>query len=128
MMQRRIAAGVLLAIVIGAGLIVHGVLPESAFTDIAGDALYVAAAYLALVLVFPRLPPWVTGGIVLVWCVGVELLQLTNVPHQIVAVFPPAVLLLGSTFDARDLLVYAIAALMITGIDEVRARRGRPAP
>ena len=81
-MRRRVRAGVLLVIVVIVGLVVHGVLPESAFADIAGDALYVGAAYLALVVVLPRLRPWIVGSIALAWAAGVELLQLTGVPQQ----------------------------------------------
>jgi hypothetical protein len=41
---RRIVAAVLLVVVIGAGLLVHGVLPDTAATDITGDVLYAVAA------------------------------------------------------------------------------------
>lgn len=126
-MRRRVRAGVLLVIVVIVGLVVHGVLPESAFADIAGDALYVGAAYLALVVVLPRLRPWIVGSIALAWSVGVELLQLTGVPQQVGAVFPPAVLLLGTAFDARDLIVYTVAAVVVTAIDGLWARRAATA-
>ena len=123
-MRRRVRAGVLLVFVVIVGLVVHGVLPESAFADIAGDALYVGAAYLALVVVLPRLRPWIVGSIALAWAAGVELLQLTGVRQQVGAVFPPAVLLLGT---ASDLIVYIVAAVVVTAIDGLWARRAATA-
>lgn len=125
--RRRTAAAVLLVIVVATGLVVHGVLPESPFADIAGDALYVGAAYLALVVAMPRPRPWIVGSVALVWCMGVELLQLTDLPQQAGVIFPPAVLLLGATFDGRDLLVYVATAVVLTAIDEARARRTKVA-
>lgn len=107
----------MLAVVVGAGLLVHLVLPESAFADIAGDALYVGAVYSGLVLIVPRLQPWIVGGIALVWCVGIELFQLTEIPQLVGAAFPPAMLVLGTVFDPRDLVVYAVAALVLTAVD-----------
>lgn len=121
--KRRIVAGVVLALVIVAGLAVHRVLPESTFADIAGDALYVAAVYAALVLVAPRLRSWIAGLITLVWCVGIELFQLTGIPQQVGAVFPPAMLVLGTVFDGRDLVVYALTAVALLLIDTAILRR-----
>ena len=128
MTRRRVAAAIVLVLVLLAGLLVHGVLPESAFADISGDMLYVGAVYLGLVVIVPRLRPWAAGGISLLWSVGVELLQLTGIPQQLGAAFPPATLVLGSTFDARDLYVYAAAAVLIATLDALTARRARPAP
>jgi hypothetical protein len=123
---RRIVAAVLLVVVIGAGLLVHGVLPDTAATDITGDVLYAVAAYLGVVLIAPRLPALAVGAIAAGWCVSVELFQHTGLPLAWGAQFPPVTLLLGTVFDARDLVVYVVAIAVITAIDLGR-RAGRRA-
>ncbi|WP_249353871.1 DUF2809 domain-containing protein [Microbacterium sp. 2FI] len=123
---RRIGAAVVLAIVIAAGLFVAAVLPDTAATDIAGDALYAVAAYIGLVMLAPRARSLVIGAIALGWCVAVELFQLTGVPLALGAAFPPAMLVLGTVFDARDLVVYAVAVVAVCAIDfAVRGALGR---
>ena len=74
---RRVTAGVALGAVIAAGLGVHFLLPDTAATDIAGDALYAAAVYAFIILLIPRRHPLLVGAIALAWCVGIELFQLT---------------------------------------------------
>lgn len=116
---RRIVALVALLTAIAAGLGVHLLLPDTASTDIAGDALYAAAVYAFLILIVPRWHPLLVGATALAWCVGIELFQLTGIPLAAGAEFPPAMLLLGTVFDARDLLVYAAAILVLTTADAV---------
>jgi hypothetical protein len=116
---RRVVAAVLLAGVIAAGLVVHALLPDTTATDIAGDALYAVASYLAVVIVAPRLAPLTVGAIAAVWCVLVELFQLTGIPLALGAVFPPAMLALGTVFDGRDLLVYLLTIVVLVGADAV---------
>ncbi len=77
-MTRRIAALVALAAVIAAGLAVHRLLPSSVASDVTGDALYAVAAYSGLVLLLPRAPRPVPAAGAALWCIGVELLQLTG--------------------------------------------------
>lgn len=115
--RRRIAAVVALAAVVTAGLAVHTLLPDSAATDIAGDSLYAAAVAAFIVVLAPRWNPMVVGGIAAVWCIGIELFQLTGVPVRVAEVFPPAVLVLGTVFDARDLVVYVLAIAVVTAVD-----------
>ncbi|RZI78849.1 MAG: DUF2809 domain-containing protein [Microbacterium sp.] len=122
--RRRIAASGALAAVIAAGLLVHTQLPDTALTDIAGDALYAAAAYAGIVLLLPRLGPPVVAGIAAAWCVGVELFQLTGLPGLWAQAFPPVVLLLGTVYDARDLIVYLATVVVVALVDAlVRGRR-----
>ena len=118
---RRVIAAVLLAGVIGAGLAVHALLPDTAMTDIAGDSLYAGAAYLALVIVAPRLAPLVVGALAAAWCIAIELFQLTGIPMQLGAIFPPAMLVFGTVFDGRDLLVYVVTLVVLVGADAVVA-------
>ncbi|MFH8252524.1 DUF2809 domain-containing protein [Microbacterium sp. B2969] len=122
---RRLWASGLLALTLGAGLVVHLLLPDSQITDIAGDALYTVAVYLAVVIVAPRLAPLVVAAIALVWCLGVELFQLTGLPGEWAAAFPPIVLVFGTVFDARDLFVYAVTVALALGIDAVVTGRSR---
>lgn len=121
---RRLVAVLLLVATIAAGLLVHGVLPDTAATDIAGDALYAVAAYLAVVLLAPRLPPLAAGAIAAAWCVAVELFQLTGLPLAWGATFPPVMLVLGTVFDARDLLVYVVTIVLTTAVDALLRRVG----
>jgi hypothetical protein len=125
--RRRVAAALLLLGVIAAGLVVHGVLPDTAATDIAGDALYAVAAYLAVVLLVPRLPALAVGAIAAAWCIAVELFQLTGLPLEWAARFPPAVLVFGTVFDPRDLVVYVVTIAAVTALDAGTAalRRAR---
>ncbi|WP_349427797.1 DUF2809 domain-containing protein [Microbacterium sp. LWS13-1.2] len=125
--RRRVLAAVLLVLTIGAGLVVHAALPDSSATDIAGDALYAVAAYLAVVLIAPRAPALAVGGIAMLWCVGVELFQLTGLPLAWGAEFPPAMLLLGTVFDTRDLVVYIATIAVVTALDAVVRSRTRAA-
>ncbi len=122
--RRRLVAALLLVATIAAGLLVHGVLPDTAATDIAGDALYAVAAYLAVVLIAPRLPVLATGAIAAGWCVAVELFQLTGFPLAWGTTFPPVMLVLGTVFDARDLLVYIVTIVLATAVDALLGRIG----
>jgi hypothetical protein len=124
--RRRAVAALVLGAVIAAGLVVHLALPDTTATDIAGDTLYPLAAMAALVVVAPRWHPLFVGGIALAWCLGVELFQLTGVPLAAADAFPPAVLLLGTVFDARDLLVYAVTIAVATAVDAAVTRRRAP--
>ena len=119
---RRVVAAVALVAVVGAGLLVHVAMPDTPASDIAGDALYAAAAYLAAVLLAPRLPALVVGAIAAAWCVGIELFQLTGLPLAWGISFAPAMLIFGTVFDARDLVVYVLTIAVVTGADAAIAR------
>lgn len=120
--RRRVTAAILLVLTVGAGLAVHAFLADSAASDIAGDALYAAAAYLAVVLVGPRLRPLAAGAIAATWCVAVELFQLTGIPLELGGAFRPAMLVLGTVFDPRDLAVYVITIAVLTLADALASR------
>ena len=124
--SRRLVAALLLVVTIAAGLLVYGVLPDTVATDIAGDALYAVAAYLAVVLIAPRLPALATGAIAAAWCVAVELFQLTGLPLAWGAQFAPAMLVLGTVFDARDLLVYVATIILATAVDALVGKASSP--
>ncbi|EZP29408.1 DUF2809 domain-containing protein [Microbacterium oleivorans] len=126
-MRRRLLGVAVVLVAVASGLAVHVGAADTAASDIAGDALYVIAAWGGLVALFPRWSSWLVGEIVLVWCVGVELFQLTGLPVRWAGEWPPIVLVFGTVFDARDLLVYAVTALVIAGTDAAvrRPRRRR---
>lgn len=113
----------LLSAVVGAGLTVHALLPDTAVTDVAGDALYAVAAYLAAVILAPRLRPLMVAAITATWCIAVELFQLTGIPLALGAAFPPSMLVLGTVFDARDLVVYVITVVVVGAADVTTSRR-----
>ncbi|KZE90249.1 hypothetical protein AVP41_01662 [Microbacterium sp. TNHR37B] len=119
-------AAVGIVVVVAAGLFVHTQLPDTAATDIAGDALYAVVAYLAVVFIAPRLASRWAGLIAAGWCVAVELFQLTGLPLAWGAAFSPIMLVLGTVFDARDLVIYVVAVAVVAAGDRLlRARRRR---
>jgi hypothetical protein len=120
--RRRLSALIALAAVVASGLGVHLILPDTTATDIAADALYAGAVYLALVFAAPRWPAMGIGAIAAAWCVAVELFQLTGIPLAAGASFPPAMLVLGTVFEARDLVVYLVTIALITTVDVVASR------
>ncbi|WP_060916103.1 ribosomal maturation YjgA family protein [Microbacterium oleivorans] len=127
-MTRRIVGVTTVLAAVAAGLAVHFGAGEGAASDIAGDALYVVAVWGGLVALFPRWSSWVVGAVVLVWCVGVELFQLTGLPVRWAGEWPPIVLMFGTVFDARDLLVYAVTVVLVAVTDAaMRRARRRPA-
>lgn len=125
---RRWAALAALAALVASGLLVVAFAPDdTAGSDIAGDALYAAAIYAAVVLIAPRLRPVAVAAIAAGWCVAVELFQLTGIPLAAGAAFRPAMLVLGTMFDPRDLAVYVMAVAVACAIDGAvgAASRGR---
>lgn len=114
-------------LIVAAGLAVHGALPDSIATDIAGDALYAALIYAGIVVLAPRWPAVVVGAVTFGWCGAVELLQLTGLPERWAEAWAPLVLVFGTVFDARDLLIYSATALVVTLADRVGSRLGSAA-
>ncbi|RFA16099.1 hypothetical protein B7R22_04355 [Subtercola boreus] len=126
-LRRRLALGSAALVTIVAGLSVH-TQATGAPGDIAGDALYAVLVYLVVAVIAPRVHPVRVGLVALVLCAAVELFQLTGVPLSIASTFPPAALLLGSTFSPVDLLAYAAGIAVVTALDATarRALRARP--
>jgi hypothetical protein len=77
----------------------------------AGDALYTVLLHTLAVAVAPRLKPLTTAWIALGVSWTVELLQLTGAPAALSRVSIVARLVLGSAFNAPDLVWYAVGAL-----------------
>jgi hypothetical protein len=114
--RRRLALAGAAAATISTGLAVHFAGTGTA-AGFAADALYTVMVYCVLGLVLPRL-----GRVpLLLWAFGlsaaVELFQLTGVPAQLSAVSPAFRLLLGTTFNAPDLMAYGAGAAAAWGLD-----------
>ncbi|MFE3137583.1 DUF2809 domain-containing protein [Streptomyces scopuliridis] len=129
--RTRLVAGGAALVTIGAGLGIRGV--GSGGGDVVkygGDALYTVLVYALVVLVAPRVRALVAGGVALGVSWAVELFQLTGVPGELAARSVVARLVLGSTFNAPDLLWYAVGALGAglghAGVVRWRRGAGRP--
>ncbi|WP_328319589.1 DUF2809 domain-containing protein [Streptomyces sp. NBC_00388] len=89
-------------VTVAAGLGVRA-LADGAFAKYAGDALYTVLVFLVVLIVAPRLRAAPAAGIALGFSWAVEFLQIAGVPAPLRPV-------LGSTFNAPDLLWYAVGA------------------
>jgi hypothetical protein len=106
-----------LSLVAASGCLVLGVLLQlldrSPLVDVAGSVLYVGFAGMLLAALWPALSSAAIAAVAFAFAAAVELLQLTAVPQGIVAAFPPARLLFGSSFDPFDLVAYAGGAVLL---------------
>lgn len=96
--------------------------------DLAGGALYTVLVYVLVAALRPGARPWRVAAVSLAISVAVELLQLTDVPRDVVAQVPVLRLVLGTTFVATDLASAAVGALVAAGADVAAHRltaRGR---
>ncbi|MFG2428923.1 DUF2809 domain-containing protein [Streptomyces sp. NPDC048590] len=76
----------------------------------AGDALYTVLIHTLVVVLAPRVRPGTAAGLALAVSWAVELAQLTGVPEELARSSTVARLVLGSTFNAPDLLWYVVGA------------------
>lgn len=95
--------------------------------DGTGGMLYAVLVYLLVAFCAPGLHPATVAAAGWILCCGVELLQLTSIPQDLAAVFPPMRLLLGTTFVAWDLLAYAGGAALALLVDRWITWRPRAA-
>lgn len=121
-------AGVL-TVVVATGL-VTALLADGWAADAAGSVLYTAAVFVGLVLLRPAARGWLLAAGASALSAAVELAQLTAAPAALAEAWPPVRLVLGTSFDPRDLVAYALGAVVVGGLDalagRVSARRGRP--
>lgn len=80
------------------------------FAKYAGDALYTVLIHTLVVLLVPRLKPPAAAGIALGFSCAVEVFQLTGIPASLAGHSTVARLVLGTSFNAPDLLWYAVGA------------------
>ncbi|MFJ4853638.1 DUF2809 domain-containing protein [Streptomyces sp. NPDC088730] len=109
---RALAAG---AVTVAAGLGVRTV-ADGDLAKYAGDALYTVLICALVALCAPRARPVVVAGAGLAVSWAVELLQLTGAPAELSRRSAVARLVLGSTFNAPDLLWYAVGAAGVWGV------------
>ncbi|WP_330173690.1 DUF2809 domain-containing protein [Streptomyces sp. NBC_01498] len=128
--RTRLAGGVVALGVVGAGLGLR-VVAGGDVAKYGGVALYTVLVYVLVVCVAPRVRPVVAGTVAFAFSCGVELLQLTGVTAGPAQESVIVRLVLGSTFNAPDLLWYAVgaaaAALAHTSTGAPRASREAPA-
>ncbi|MFE4539613.1 DUF2809 domain-containing protein [Streptomyces scopuliridis] len=123
--RTRLVAGGAALVTVGAGLGIRVVGGGGGdVVKYAGDALYTVLVYTLVVLVAPRVRAPVAGGVALGVSWAVELFQLTGLPAELAARSVVARLVLGSTFNAPDLLWYAVGALG-AGLGHVGVARWR---
>ncbi|MFF3340226.1 ribosomal maturation YjgA family protein [Streptomyces flavidovirens] len=121
--RTRILAAVAACLTLCAGLGVRGAV-DGDVAKYAGDALYTVLLCTLVVLLAPATRPRVAGGIALLVSWAVECAQLTGVPAELAERSVVARLVLGSTFNAPDLLWYAVGAGLFLLICAVVPRPG----
>lgn len=92
---------------------------SGAASAVGGDALYAVLVYVLVALVAPRARPTVVAGVAWGLCAAVELAQLAGLSGAVVDAWEPARWVLGTTFHAPDLLVYALGAGVAAAVDVV---------
>jgi uncharacterized membrane protein YdbT with pleckstrin-like domain len=107
--RRRMLAAVA-GLILVTGLVVHFAI-QSAAGNFVADALYTVMLFVVLSFIFVRTSAWWIAAATFLFCVGIELLQLTGLPASLAEVFPPSRLVLGTTFAVIDLLAYLLGAL-----------------
>ncbi|MET9507963.1 DUF2809 domain-containing protein [Streptomyces flavidovirens] len=121
--RTRILAAVAACLTLYAGLGVRGAV-DGDVAKYAGDALYTVLLCTLVVLLAPATRPRAAGGIALLVSWAVECAQLTGVPAELAERSVVARLVLGSTFNAPDLLWYAVGAGLFLLICAVVPRPG----
>ena len=104
-----------------AGLVVTQ-LGHGPVAGIVGDSLYAVLVYLLAAVLAPRARAGRVAAVAVAACAGIEFAQLTGVPAALVASWPPARYVLGTTFQAVDLAAYAGGALLACLLDRATSR------
>ncbi|MFJ6466478.1 DUF2809 domain-containing protein [Streptomyces sp. NPDC091387] len=125
--RARLAAAGAAVVTVAAGLGVRTV-AEGALAKYAGDALYTVLICALVALCAPRARPLTVAGTGLVLSWAVELSQLTGVPAELSRHSAVARLVLGSTFNAPDLLWYAVGAAAAWGVHTAALASRAPGP
>ena len=90
-----------------------------------GGVLYAVLVFVLVAAVAPAASAVRIGVGAFAICVIVELLQLTALPTTLAGVFPPARLVLGTTFVATDLISAALGVGLALVVDRLVWRRVR---
>jgi hypothetical protein len=118
---RRAVLATALVVIVMAGLLVSR-LGQGPAAGLVGDGMYAVMVYLLVALAAPKARAVAAGGVALGLCVMIELAQLTGVPATLVRVWWPARYVLGTTFQAVDLVAYAVGTVCICVLDRPSAR------
>ncbi|MEU1618837.1 DUF2809 domain-containing protein [Streptomyces sp. NPDC005722] len=105
----RLAAAAASVVTVGAGLALRAV-ADGNVAKYGGDALYTVLVLALVVLLAPRVTPLTAAVSALAFSCAVEFLQLSDIPAELSRRSGIARLVLGSTFNAPDLLGYAAGA------------------
>ncbi|MCI3224200.1 DUF2809 domain-containing protein [Streptomyces sp. NP-1717] len=109
--RARTVAGVAVVGTVVAGLGIR-VVAEGDVAKYGGVALYAVLVYVLVVLAAPRVRPVVAGAVAFAFSCAVELVQLSGVTAGPAERSVIVRLVLGSTFNAPDLLWYAVGAAL----------------
>lgn len=117
---------VLIAIAIGLVVHFHGSSLSASARDALGDALWAAMIAWWMGVLAPGARLAMRGAIAYAVCVLVELSQLYHTP-ALDALRETSIghLVLGSGFDARDLVAYAVGVAFAVALEATAARRVR---
>ncbi|WP_425956510.1 DUF2809 domain-containing protein [Xylanimonas sp. McL0601] len=108
---RRWVVAVLAVLVLTGGLVTRALVPAAVGGPL-GDGLYATLVVLFVALVCPRTTPWVAAAAGWAVSAGIEALQATGMPADVVARVPLARYVLGTTFVPLDLVWYAAGAVL----------------
>ncbi|MDI1310980.1 DUF2809 domain-containing protein [Prosthecobacter sp.] len=126
MQRNRLLQTGALVLILGAGLLWRSrYLPLSPFfSKYGGDALWALAVFLGAGLFFRHAPTWRISLIALGFAWGIEFSQLYHAPwiDQLRSSLPGR-LVLGSTFNAPDLLAYVIGIVFGAASERVCCKR-----
>jgi len=125
-LHSRRAAFLALAIgALGLGLLVHGThWVPGALRDKLGDGLWAAMVAGWVGVLAPGAPMWKRSLAALAFCWAVEASQLYHAPWlEAIRGTTPGHLVLGSGFDAGDLVAYTLGVLAV-GLGEAAVRHG----
>jgi len=121
----RVRHAALAGVTIALGLVVHlrGAVLGAVVRDLLGDALWAAMIFWLIGMIAPAATLGLRSGAAYVVCVLVEVSQLFHSPGlDALRATTPGHLVLGSGFDARDLLAYALGVGAATLIDRATLR------
>lgn len=131
---RRLALAIVALLVVTCGLTTH-LLGSGHAADVVGDVLYAALIYILLAVLMPRRSPIVPAFIAAVWCIAVEMFQLTGLPEQWGIAFWPAMLVFGTVYSPIDIACYlagilgvALCDAAVAQVRKARAEYSEPRP
>ena len=117
----RLTAMAAVAATLVTGLTIRGV-SDGVVAKYAGDALYTVLLYGSCVVAVPRIRPLAAGLTACGVSWAIEFFQLTPIPAELSQRSVLARLVLGSTFNAPDLLWYAVGAAVALLVHAVALR------